>query len=194
MCLYGRWRIGGLLVVLLTFVSACGSDPMPKPRGYFRLNFPEKQYRVLDSIFPYRFQYPAYGRIAADMTRGADKNSINLDFPGYKARVHISYKDVGGNLDALIEDSRNLAYKHTIKADAINEKLFSNEENRVYGVLYDIRGDAASSLQFYATDSVRHFIRGALYFHCRPNKDSLAPAVDFFGKDLVHLMETIEWK
>lgn len=172
----------------------CQSAPIPKPRGYFRLEFPEKQYRVLDSTFPYRFSYPTYGYIVKDKYSASEKYWINIEFPRYKAKIHISYKEVHGNIDTLIEDIRTLAYKHTIKADAINEKLFSNPEKKVYGILYDIRGNAASSFQFYVTDSVKHFLRGALYFSVHPNKDSLAPAIEFFGKDMTYLIETLEWK
>lgn len=182
--------IGGLL----TFFFGCNSTPIPKPRGYFRLEFPEKQYKSFDSIFPYKFYYPVYGKVIMDNQVGAEKYWINIDFPRYKARIHISYKSVNGNIDNLIEDVRTLAYKHTIKADAINEKVFSNPERKVYGILYDIKGNAASSYQFYVTDSVKHFLRGALYFNVHPNKDSLSPAVDFFGKDMRYLIESLEWK
>ncbi len=179
---------------LFILIFGCQSTPLPKPRGYFRLDFPEKRYRVFDSIFPYKFSYPVYGQIVKDKERGAENYWINIEFPKYKAKIHISYKQVHGNIDTLIEDIRTLAYKHTIKADAINEKLFANPEKKVFGTLYDIRGNAASSYQFYVTDSVKHFLRGALYFRVHPNKDSLAPAIDFFGKDMTYLIETLEWK
>jgi gliding motility-associated lipoprotein GldD len=182
--------IGGCLTIFF----GCNSTPIPKPRGYFRLEFPEKQYKSFDSIFPYKFYYPIYGKIVMDNQVGAEKYWINIDFPRYKARIHISYKSVNGNIDNLIEDVRTLAYKHTIKADAINEKVFSNPEKKVYGILYDIKGNAASSYQFYVTDSIKHFLRGALYFNVHPNKDSLSPAVEFFGKDMRYLIESLEWK
>jgi gliding motility-associated lipoprotein GldD len=189
-------QAGSLLIIagFLALLYSCNSAPIPKSRGYFRLEFPEKKYTLFDSTFPYKFNYPIYGKITADNQAGAEKYWINIDFPKYKARIHISYKNVHGNVDNLIEDVRTLAYKHTIKADAINEKIFSNPEKKVYGILYDIRGNAASSYQFYVTDSVKHFLRGALYFNVHPNKDSLSPAVDFFGKDMTNLIESLEWK
>lgn len=183
-----------IFISLLFSLIGCGTDSIPKPRGYFRLEFPEKQYQELDTIFPYKFSYPVYGEIVDDKMAGAEKYWINVDFPDYKARIHISYKQINGNLDELIEDVRWLAYKHTIKADAINERIFSNPEKKVYGTLYDIRGNAASSYQFYVTDSLKHFLRGALYFNVQPNKDSIAPAVEFFGKDMAYLIESVEWK
>ncbi|NOZ45910.1 MAG: gliding motility lipoprotein GldD, partial [Chlorobi bacterium] len=71
---------------------------------------------------------------------------------------------------------------------------FINYDDNVYGILYDIKGNAASSINFFVTDSTQHFLRGALYFNSKPNKDSLAPVVDFIRKDIVHLMETFKWK
>lgn len=183
-----------LLGSVFTIFHSCNSTPIPKPRGYFRLEFPEKDYKLLDSTLPYKFYYPVYGEIIPDAQVGAEKYWINIDFPKYKARIHISYKSVNKNINNLIEDVRTLAYKHTIKADAINEKTFSNPERKVYGTLYDIKGNAASSYQFYVTDSLKHFLRGALYFNVHPNKDSLSPAIDFFGKDMIYIIESVEWK
>ncbi len=119
---------------------------------------------------------------------------MNIEFPQYKGKIYISYKPISHNIGALLEDSHTLAYKHSIKAEAINERLFIDEENRVYGVMYDITGDVASSVQFFVTDSVTHFVRGALYFNLQPNSDSLAPVIDFFREDIIHLIETIRWK
>lgn len=184
--------------IVLGFVIAflgCSDGYTPRPRGYFRIDFPEKEYKYLDSAhYPYNFMYPTYGLVIEDDSRIAEKYWVNIDFPGYKARIHISYKDAQGRLDSLMEDSRALAFKHVSKAEAITERFYSNPETRVYGLLYNLRGNTASSWQFYVTDSVKHFLRGALYFKVSPNKDSLAPAIDFFGQDLVKMMETIEWK
>lgn len=158
-----------LAIFFVVLIWSCDSASVPKPRGYFRINFPEKEYRVFDSIYPFKFKYPVYGRVNAESNRGQDGGQwLNVDFPQYKARIHLSYKDVSGNLNAMMEDARSLAYKHTVKADAIDERIFSNSEKKVYGVLYDIRGNSASSIQFFLTDSSKHYIRGALYFRVEP--------------------------
>jgi len=90
--------------------------------------------------------------------------------------------------------ARALAYKHTLKADAITEKVFIKPEQNVYGTVYEISGNAASSLQFFLTDSTNHYLRGALYFNAEPNKDSLAPLIDFVREDIIVLIESFEWK
>lgn len=186
---------GHLLGLIVLMLQACSGGQAPKPRGYFRIDFPEKEYQLLDSVsFPYRFAYPVYGNLVKDNSKITEPFWVNVDFPDYKATIHISYKDAENRLDSLVEDSRALAYKHALKADAISERFYSNPEANVYGILYNLKGNTASSWQFFATDSVNHFLRGALYFSVSPNKDSLAPAIDFFGDDLIKLMETIEWK
>jgi gliding motility-associated lipoprotein GldD len=68
------------------------------------------------------------------------------------------------------------------------------KERNVIAVLFEIKGNAATPYQFFATDSTTHFLRGSLYFNVYPNKDSLAPVVDFVKKDIFRLIETLEWK
>lgn len=174
---------------------SCGADYMPKPRGYYRIDFPEKEYRTFDSsIYPFICQIPVYAKVTSVKGAGNQGNFLNVDFPKYKARIHLTYMDISGNLDLMIEDAFTMAYKHTQKAESIDESVFVNEENRVYGLLYDIKGNSASSVQFFMTDSIAHYLRGALYFNCQPNKDSLAPAIDFFKRDVVEMIESLQWK
>ena len=182
-----------LIIVLIAFYS-CKKKYIPKPRGYFRIDFPEKAYQMYQSDCPFIFEYPVYGEIQPDDMSISEPCWINIVFPDYNAKIYISYKPVKENLSELLEDARTFAYKHTIKADAINEKLFLAKRKKVFGTLYDIKGNTASSVQFFLTDSTKHFIRGALYFNAQPNKDSLAPVISFFSKDIDHMIETLEWK
>ncbi len=178
---------------LLTAIS-CQRDYIPKPRGYFRISFHEKAYIKFDPVtLPYQFEIPVYGKIVPDNERLAEPYWVNLEIPRHKAEVHLSYKKVENNLRKLTEDSRELAYKHSIKADAIDERIFVNPEKKVYGTIYRIDGNTASSLQFYLTDSTTHFLRGALYIREVPNIDSIRPVIDFLTPDVIHLIETTEW-
>ena len=80
------------------------------------------------------------------------------------------------------------------KANAITQREFADPSHRIFGLVYDIRGaNAASSYQFYVTDSIANFVRGALYFNMVPNNDSLAPVIDFLKKDIEHLINTFRW-
>lgn len=183
-----------LFLIFAFFLIGCSEDYTPKPSGYFRITFPERSYKDFISNAPYKFEIPDYSVILKDTSDMAEPWWYNLVFPEMKATIHISYKNIKGDLDKYIEDSRSLAFKHTIKADAINEQIFINPDKDIYGVLYEIQGNAASPYQFFVTDSTKHFLRGALYFNVHPNKDSLAPVFKFIKKDIIHLMESIEWK
>ena len=174
---------------------SCKHHSTPKPRAYYRITFPEHEYQPLNEECPFRFDVPVYAKVLKDTrSHNAEKYWYNMDYPTLKGTVHISYKTVDHNINELLEDSRRLAYKHSVKADAIGERLFVSKEKQVYGTMYDIKGNAASSVQFYLTDSIQHFVRGSLYFDAIPNKDSLAPVINFVKEDIFHLMETFEWK
>ncbi len=184
-----------IFATVILFAVSCKRDYVPKPRGYFRIVFQEKSYHRFDSTgMPYRFDIPDYGRIVPDRDRITEPYWVNLKIPAHKAEVHLSYKKIDHNLDQLMEDSRTLAYKHTIKADAINERVVVYPEKKVYGTIYQIDGNAASPLQFYLTDSTQNFLRGALYILEIPNIDSLRPVIDYLTPDIIRLIESTEWK
>ncbi len=191
-------RFSVLSIILAFGLIACNNDDYtPKPRGYFRIAFPEKVYRQLDSIYPYKFQYPGYVNITPDRQSLQETNWINLDFHQFRGKVHLSYKTIDKPelLNRYTEDARTLALKHIPKASRIEQQPIVVREHRVYGLVYHIRGaGAASPYQFYVTDSTRHFLRGALYFDAVPNSDSLMPVIDFVKKDIEHLIQTLEWK
>ncbi|MBI9066197.1 MAG: gliding motility lipoprotein GldD [Salinivirgaceae bacterium] len=184
-----------ILLIFFSFITAsCKQDYVPKPRGYFRIDLPKKEYKNTPKDLPYSFEYPKYSYLLANRKAETEKYWINMVFPRFNATVHLSYKDINGNLDQYLTDTRNFVYKHTIKADAIIETPYIAANKNVYGMHYEIKGDAASNVQFYLTDSTKNFVRGALYFNVTPNKDSLAPVLKFINIDIAHLMETFKWK
>jgi gliding motility-associated lipoprotein GldD len=193
---------GLFLFIIIWCFCACKTDNfVPKPRGYYAITFPEKKYISFeDNACPYFFKYPSYGFINKDTTFFKDKPDhpcwLNISFPAFNATLHLSYKEISGrnNLEKLVGDSYKLTFKHSIKADFIDETYFEKKNDNVYGFIYDVGGDAASAVQFFATDSISNFVRGSLYFNCEPNSDSLQPSVDFFRKDIVELVNSIHWK
>lgn len=191
-----RKQIAQFLVfaVFAAFLTACGDPPVPKPRGYFRIDLPQREYRLLDSIYPYKFEIPVYAKVSPDPHAPDEPYWINIDFPAFKGSLHLSYKAVNKNLSEFTEDAHSLVMKHIPKASAIDEIRIDNDLRRVHGLVYDIKGaGAASPYQFFATDSTRHFIRGALYFNIIPNNDSLAPVIQFLKEDIYHMLQTLEW-
>lgn len=188
-------RILALVGILLLVSCDNDSGYAPKPRGFFRIDFPQKTYQMYDSLPAYRFEYPVYAQVTPDYRSLNQKNWVTVEFPQFKGSLHISYKKVDNNLGVYLEDAHTMLMKHLSKASAIHDSLISDPEHQVYGMLYTIQGKGvASPVQFYLTDSTRHFIRGALYFNIRPNNDSLAPVIDFLMQDIRHFIGTTEWK
>ena len=86
-----------------------------------------------------------------------------------------------------------MVYKHTVKAEEITENLIRTDNN-VYGIYYELAGNTATALEFYVTDSTRHYLRGALYFKTRINRDSLDPMINFIKADVQKMIQSLKWK
>ena len=191
-----------LLIIFsfLCIMTGCRDIAVPKPKGYFRIDLPAREYTVFhdtvlsDGYLPIRFEYPRYGQISFEADEYSEPGWFNIDFPSYKAKIYLTYRDINNDLDDLMEQTYKMNVKnHISKADAIKEKMFIDPDNRVYGILYDLKGNTATAVQFFVTDSVKHFFRGSLYFLAEPNPDSLAPLNEFFREDIIHLIETLKW-
>lgn len=182
--------------IIILILSACDNKQyQPKPRAYFRIDFPEKEYVRLDSMQHYSFDVPVYSIITPDYHSPLEKEWINIEYPSYKGTIHLSYKEIEDNLNLYLEDSYYMMSKHISRAMGIKDSVIIMPEKNVYGLVYFLEGnDVASPLQFYLTDSTNHFLRGSLYFNVKTNNDSLAPVIDFITDDIRHIIETMEWK
>lgn len=184
---------------LVTIISSCNSGYTPKPTGYFKIDFPEKQYRLFNEPgYPYTFEYPVYAHVVKDSTFFGETTEnpwwINVDFPQFAGRIYISYKQIGVNkFDTLIKHTFNLTGKHSSRAYSIDDSVLATPNN-VHGVFFTVGGNVATANQFFLTDSTRHFLRGALYFDATPNEDSLGIVNRFLVTDMRHLINTFKWR
>jgi gliding motility-associated lipoprotein GldD len=183
-----------LILSILCFTSCKEKTAIPKPYAYYRIDLPKQEYQKLDDTYPFNFEYHKSAVIEKDQAFDTQKYWFNISYPSINAKIYLSYKKIHNNFQAYNEDSHKLAYKHTIKAEAINEQEFRNPKEKVYGLIYNIKGNTASSIQFFATDSTKNFLRASLYFNCKPNKDSLYPLIEYMHKDITHLIESLRWK
>jgi gliding motility-associated lipoprotein GldD len=190
------------LSLLAAFLFSCNSDyhPETKKKGYFRIAFPGKEYRVFDQPgYPYRFEYPVYATVTKDTSFFGEATEnpwwINIDIPRFSGRIYISYKEVNRhNFDSLVNDGFKMAYRqHTTVSTGITDSVMQTPHG-VEGIYFSLGGNTATANQFFLTDSTRHFLRGALYFDATPNEDSLGIVNDFLKKDLLHLINTLQWK
>lgn len=183
-----------LTICISSLLTGCGKSSIPRPYGYFRVDLPKHAYRTIDTLgLPYRFDLPKNAILISRATP-SEKYWVDIYYPKLNASIYCSFKPVKGNLIDLLEETRKIVYKHSVRADGIGEKVFEHPEKNVHGILYDLAGNTASSVQFVLTDSTQHFFRGALYFNNVPNKDSIAPMSNYIREDVVRIMESFEWK
>jgi gliding motility-associated lipoprotein GldD len=185
------------IIIFLFFfaLTGCENDYVPKQRGYFRIALPEKKYELFSTdSTPFRFEKPVYSFVIPDTNYKSEPFWYNLEFPQFNGTLYLSYKDVKNNLKQYIDDSRTMSMKHISRASGLQEEEISKPEKKIYGIYYDVKGNTASPLQFYLTDSSKHFIRGALYFYAVPNPDSIAPVLNFVKQDIKYLLESFEWE
>lgn len=155
-----------------------------------RLDYPQPEYRMVETGCAYSFMMNDIATMVKKKNCGT-----NIHYPNMKATLYLTYQDVqNNNLDSLLQDAQKLAYDHTIKANSIPAYPFVNPDSKVYGMFYMINGNAATQAEFYVTDSINHFLNGALYFEAKPNFDSIYPAVEYLREDIRKLMETVTWE
>jgi len=186
-----------LLGFICSTISACGSDPLPKPKAMLRLEYPEPKYKRVDLPLPFTFDKNVLAERITEIKLDGINNAsgVNISYPNMKGTIYLTYKEVSDdNLTKLLTDAQNLTQKHTIKADEIEGDLYENPETNVFGMFYEVGGNAASQSQFYVTDSLNHFLSGSLYFYAKPNYDSIYPAAVYLKNDIKRLMESVEWK
>ena len=184
-------------VVLACFIVSCNNDTtyLPKPRGYFRIDLPEKAYTHVDTIERYSFDCPQYALVTPDPYSPNEKNWVNIEMPSFKGSIHLTHKPVDGNLGEYLEDVHTMVTKHLQKANGIRDSLICNDEHHVYGLFIEMDGKGvATPMQFYLTDSTSNFVRGALYFNFKPDNDSMQPVINFIREDIDHMINTFEWK
>lgn len=185
------YRKSTFVLTLCSFFifMSCNNDTLPKPKAYLSLEYPNKEYQKLPISRPFTFDV-----LKTTIIIDEKNNWLKIKYPNLKASIDITYRPVKNNMKELITEAEKLVFKHAVKAEQIVPKDFTNFDKRVFGSLYEITGNAASHLQFHVTDSTDNFIKGSLYFYAKPNYDSILPAVDYIKKDVLRLVESIEWE
>jgi gliding motility-associated lipoprotein GldD len=179
-----------LFLLLLVLTISCKDDVLPKPASQLRLDYPIAQYASFSNQCPFEFEINENAIINEDKNCG-----FSIHYPKMKATIYLTYKTVNNDISFLLRDAQNLTYKlHTQKADEIMEQPFINPDKKVYGMLYNVTGNAATNSLFYATDSIKHFVTGSVYFYAKPNFDSILPAESYVKNDMQRMMETLKWK
>jgi gliding motility-associated lipoprotein GldD len=183
-----------LLSLFAAFFISCDDAPAPRKKGYLRIELPQPSYKLFDPPgCPFTFEISQLAVPVRDTNSLSEPCWWYINYPTLNGQIFLSYKPINNNYSQFAEDARTLVYKHTQRANSIDEEMIANNYHGS-GILYSIGGDAASSVQFYISDSSRHFLRGALYFYSRPNSDSLAPVIQYIKQDINRMLATLQWK
>lgn len=185
-----------LIPVTILALAACSSDYVPKPKGYNRIDLPEHAYVSLPDTFPYWFEYSKHAKLYKDTSARSERYWLNIFYPGFVANIQLTYKplyDDEERLEELLDDAYRLTANHQIKASAIEENIIGTPSGKK-ALIAELSGEVPSQFQFYITDSVKHFLRGALYFRTATKNDSLAPVIEYLKVDIIHMLNTLEWK
>ncbi len=179
----------GVMAIVFLSVFGCKEDALPKPSAQLRLDYPVAKYFPFETGCPFTFDVNSDAIIKQESSC-----NLKIDYPKMKATIYLTYKPVQNNINDLLRDAQKLTYEHVIKADDIVEQPFLNAKDKVYGMFYEVNGNAATNGQFYVTDSTRHFIDCSVYFYAKPNFDSVMPAASYVKNDMQQIMETLRWK
>jgi gliding motility-associated lipoprotein GldD len=175
--------------ILSLSLLSCGDEKMPKPTGQLSLEYPPAKYMKFSNSCGFDFDKNELAEIKASSNCG-----LEIHYPKMKATVYLTYKPVQNNLEILLTDAQKLTYEHAIKANDIAEQPYVNLDRKVYGMFYQVGGNAATNAQFYVTDSTRNFVTASMYFYSKPNFDSILPAADYIKNDMKQIIESIKWK
>lgn len=177
-----------LAVLFGTGLLSCTETTLPKPQGYLRLEYPIAKYETYQGDCPFSFGKNVYAGI-----KSKQDCSFTIAYPGLKADIYLTYKPINDDLEDLLKDAQRFTYQHTKRAETILEQPFVNPDAKVYGMYYDVGGNAASATQFYLTDSIKNFAVGSVYFNVKPNHDSILPASEYIKNDVRLLIESFQW-
>lgn len=185
-----------IYLFITAFLFSCGQTYIPKPKGYNRLDLPEREYISLPDSLPYTFDISTAANLLRDSSYIAERYWIDLYYPQITANIQITYKNLRNDrqlMEELVNDSYRLTSKHQIKAYAIEETIVKTPSGKT-AVIAELEGEVPSQFQFFITDSTENFLRGALYFRTSTKNDSLAPAIEYMKVDAMRMINTLEWK
>jgi gliding motility-associated lipoprotein GldD len=183
-------------LLALLFLISCEQSYRPRERAYPRFDLPEPVYVLYNENHPFSFETSKYAIVYNDSDRLTEPHWVNIRYPLLSAEVQLTYKALKGNrtlLNEYTEDARKLINKHNVKAYGIEESKIRTASGQD-AFVFSLTGQVPTQFQFYTTDSSRHFLRGALYFRIATANDSLAPAIRYISKDMIHLLNTLKWK
>ncbi len=185
-----------VLLIILCSAGCEDENYVPKPPTYLRLEIPKANYETFTDDCPYTFEISSLYDVQASPEAEGLTCHKRIDLGPLNGMAYIRYWDLNGEkpLSFFINGANDEIDRHQLKADNIDDWQIKRPDERVFGTAFELQGDVATPFQFYLTDSTTKFLYCEVLFNSTPNYDSLKPTLDYFRKDLDHLLETFEWK
>jgi len=181
-----------LIVFLISSIfTACKNDVLPKPKAVLRLEYSTPKYTTTPTRCGFSFDKNETSIFQSEQKNGGC--ACEIKYPKLNATIFLTYRPVHNDLRKLLTDAQNLTQEHVVKADDIRPREYLNPTKKVFGMSYEVIGNAASPSQFYVTDSIKNFLLGSVYFKTKPNYDSILPAATYLRNDMRVLMESLKW-
>lgn len=191
--------ITSLILIQAILMVACVEKEAPnsaKPKGYFRIATPPPTYQKWDSVLPFTFEYSKFATFSIPKNDGK-KYWMDLYYPQYNASLKMTLMPLENNLRELVVNEEKMLMFHveSRKADDIQYSVIQDNNAKLYGQIYELVGKgAATPLEFWVTDSAKYYVRATLYFNFAPNNDSLEPVIKYLKTDVLHMIDTWNWK
>ena len=192
-------KILAISLIALLVYAACdsGQTYAPKPTTYYRITLPDKSYQTYDTTaLGITFEYPTNSTVVMKKDIPSVK-WVDILYPEYNGVIFLSYKKLKtpASLAMEVDTAYQLLKLHFQKSSGVEEQSYNNPEEKVFANTWRLKGQqVASTFQFWATDSVKNFVRGAVYINSTPNYDSLEPVINYIQDDARHILETLKWK
>ena len=185
-----------IFVIFIVFFG-CENYFLPKQSAYLRLDYPKPEYKLInDKDFPFFFEANTRLSEISDIDINPESIDFIINYNKLNAQINFQYKNVNSNekLNDYILDLKRTIETHSTMANSVRIKDYSLKEKNIFGRIFHLSGDVASPSQFYLTDSTNNIISGLVYFNIKPNYDSILPAINYIENDIIHLIESFDWK
>ena len=187
--------MGKIIISLFFFtliIFSCDKPNLPKQNGFLRIEFKEPYYSIYEETdTSFNFYYNSN---STDLEQ-IGNNQFLFEYSDLNLSLNLSFYNIKSSQDLgrKARDFSLILDTHTKKSNGVVLREYDNDNRRVFGKLYEIKGDVASPIQFYLTDSLSSFISGSVNLKFKSNYDSIFPSIQYVKNDILVLFESINW-
>ena len=186
-------KIISLLVVFSILLCTCSDSNLPKQTAFLRIDFPEPKYLAFKET---NHLFDFYYNASAVEIKTKNSKQLSLLYPKINFSIDLSIQKLNKpkDLEDNFSDFYLLLDTHSKKSNGVFVREYEDLNKRIFSQIYEISGGVASPIQFYITDSTSNFIKGSLNLNFKSNYDSIFPSIQYVKKDVLILVESLNWR